>query len=145
MVVPLFGWSAGDIVTSIKILYTIASAFKEATGAKSQYADTATWLETFAADLERMREYTTANPDAKYTRNILTQIERIDTDYQDFETYLQKFNKGLSSTSKASTIVGAAKKVKRTLKELKGKVDCLKNAVLGPLTFINLLLALQSQ
>jgi hypothetical protein len=81
MVVPLFGWSAGDIVISIQILHTVAGAFKEATGAKSQFAETSTWLESFASDLERMNEYTAENPDAKYTKNIIEQVISINIHY----------------------------------------------------------------
>jgi hypothetical protein len=88
MVVPLFGWSAGDVVTSIQILCAIAGAFKEASGAKSQYRETASWLESFASDLERMKEYITENPDARYTSNMVEQVARIDQHYAEFETYL---------------------------------------------------------
>ena len=122
MVVPLFGWSAGDVVRSIQILCAVACAFKEATGAKSQYADTATWLESFASDLERMKEYITENPEARYTKNIVEQVGRVDKHYALFEAYLQKFDNGLSSTADANTITTSIKKVKWTLKELQGKV-----------------------
>ena len=67
MVVPLFGWSAGDLVVSIKILYHIGEAFREAGGAKDQYAETASWLDSFAHDLEQIREYVANTPTAKYT------------------------------------------------------------------------------
>jgi anaerobic ribonucleoside-triphosphate reductase len=143
MVVPLFGWSAGDIVTPIKILSTIAGAFKEATGAKSQFAEASTWLESFASDLERMNEYTTENPDAKYTKNIIEQVASIHSHYAEFEMYLQKFDNGLSSTRDASVITVVVKKIKWTFKELKGKVDSLKFAVTGPILSINMLLMLQ--
>jgi hypothetical protein len=70
MPVPLFGWSAGDIVVSIKIVSQIADAFSESGGAKEQYAETSTWLRSFAEDLERVKEYVDDNPTAKYTENI---------------------------------------------------------------------------
>jgi hypothetical protein len=143
MVVPLFGWSAGDLVTSIKILHSIAGAFKEASGASSQYKETASWLESFASDLERMKEYITENPDARYTKNIVEQVGRIDRYYGEFETYLQKYDKGLSSTAGSNAITATTKKVKWALQELKGKVDSLKFAVTGPIVSLNLLLALQ--
>ncbi|KAE9367306.1 hypothetical protein N431DRAFT_66497 [Stipitochalara longipes BDJ] len=63
--------------------------------------------------------------------------------YQQFEQYLQKYDKGLSSNAQANTITIVAKKIKWTLKELKGKVDSLKSAATGPILSINLLLALQ--
>jgi hypothetical protein len=143
MVVPLFGWSAGDLVTSIKILCAVAGAFKDTTGAKSQYTDTATWLESFASDLKHMNEYTSQNPNARYTASIIEQVARINMHYQKFEQYLQKYDKGLSSNAHANTITAIVKKIKWTLKELKGKADSLKLAVTGPILSINLLLALQ--
>lgn len=144
MVVPLFGWSVGDVVTSIKILYAIAGAFKDATGAGSQFAETSIWLESFASDLKRVTEYTSENPNARYTKNMIEQVARINDNYAVFEKYLQKYEKGLSSTAEANMISAAVKKVKWALKELKGKVDSMKFAVTGPLVSINMLLALQS-
>jgi hypothetical protein len=85
MVVPLFGWSAGDLVVSIQILCAIGSAFTEATGAKAQYAEASSWLRSFASDLERVKEYTDEHPQAKYTNNMVEQIAMIDKHYAEFE------------------------------------------------------------
>jgi hypothetical protein len=77
MPVPLFGWSAGDIVVSIKILYHVADAFSESGGAKDQYAETSTWLRSFAEVLERVKEHVDDNPTAKYTENMRQQVSNI--------------------------------------------------------------------
>jgi len=144
MPVPLFGWSAGDIVVSIKILYQVADAFSESGGAKDQYPDTSTWLRSFAEDLKRIKEYVDDNPTAKYTENIRQQVSNIGPHYDEFEKYLQRFEPALNSKSTVSITRRAVKKVRWAVKELKGHVEGLKAAVSGPLTSINLLICLQN-
>src|SRR2546421_5501885 len=136
MVAPLFGWSAGDIVVSIQIIYRIGKAFGEVGGAKEQYAETATWLDNFAGDLERIVEHVTDNPTAKYTENIKQQIANIDRHYAHFEKYVRKQDAALSSTSSINAVKQAFVKVRWAVKELKGHVDSLKTAVSGPLISI---------
>jgi hypothetical protein len=145
MVVPLFGWSAGDIVTTIKILYAVAGAFKKGKGAKSRFSEAAAWLELFASDLTLINEFTLANPDAKCTQNIVDHVGKINTHYASFEDYLQTYDNGLSSTANSISIDAVVGKIKWTLKELNNKVDKLKSEVNGPLLSIKLLLLLQSQ
>ena len=144
MVVPLFGWSAGDIVVSVQILYRIAEAFRDAGGAKDQYAENAAWLDSFAHDLERVRDYISENPTAKYSKDVKQQIANIDPKYVEFERYLQKYDAALASTSSVGAIKRTAQKARWAVKQLKGHVDGLKVAVSGPLMSINLLLTLQS-
>jgi hypothetical protein len=138
------GWSAGDLMTSINILYAIANAFKTVSSAESQFTETASWLESFASDLALLNEYTIDYSKAQYTKNILDQVGRINTHYAEFETYLQKYDKDLSSTARASTITDCVKRVKWAFKELNRKVHSLKFAVNGPMISIKMLLALQS-
>ena len=72
-------------MTSIKILNTIAGAFKSANGAQAQFAEAASWFDAFASDLERMNEYITEYPTAKCTGNIIEQVDRIQYHYEGFE------------------------------------------------------------
>jgi hypothetical protein len=144
MPIPLFGWSAGDIVISIKILYQVADAFSESGGAKDQYAETSTWLRSFAEDLERVKEYVDDNSTARYTEDVRQQVSNIGPHYDEFEKYLQRFEPALSSKATVSSARQAVKKVHWAVKELKGHVEGLKAAVSGPLTSINLLICLQN-
>jgi hypothetical protein len=144
MVVPLFGWSAGDIVVSIKLLNQIAEAFQESGGAKHQHAESWTWLKSFAGDLERVKEYVAEHPDAKHTENIKDQIKNVDPHYVQFEKFLQRFDKAFDSKSSVTTVGKAAKKVKWAIKELRGQVDALKVGVNGPMMAVNLLIVLQT-
>lgn len=145
MVIPLFGWSAGDVVTSINILKAVAAAFKKATGAEKQYSETSSWLDSFASDLKRINEYTAANPTAKCTRNILEHVGKIDAHYLEFESYLQKYDRALSSDANPNAVISAMKKINWGWKELKETVASLKATVNGPLLSIHLLILLQSQ
>ena len=74
MPVSVFGWSAGDIVVSIKILIHMGEAFREIGGAKDQYAETSTWLDSFAHNLDSVVEFVTKDPDAKYTKNLVQHL-----------------------------------------------------------------------
>jgi len=153
MVVPLFGWSVGDVVTTIKILYAIGSTFKESTGATKQFTDTASWLESFASDLARITDlvakYHDPQQPAQWTQNIVDHVKTINAYYTEFEKYLQKFDKALSSKTDLSSktasnlVQTAAKKVGWTLRELNGKVESLKSGVNEPLLRIHLLFQVQ--
>ena len=144
MPVPVFVWSAGDIVVSIKILIHVGEALRESGGAKDQFAETSTWLDSFAHDLEKVREFVINSRDAKYTENLVQQIAIIDPQYKKFEDHIQKFDPSLSSNSSISFIKRSGRTLQWAVKELKGHVDGLKNSVSGPLTSINLLLNLQN-
>jgi transcription-repair coupling factor (superfamily II helicase) len=144
MPVPLFGWSAGDIVVSIQILYRVGQSFREAGGAKEQYAETAEWLESFANDLECVRDYINENQTAKYTEHIKQQIVNIDRHYLDFEKHLQKYDAGLSSKSTINAVKRAFSKARWAVKELKGCVNGLKAAVSAPILSINMLFSFQN-
>ena len=78
---PLFGWSAGDVVQSIRIIKKLCEAFKDVDGAETEYAEATAFLESFARILASIREFTNANPQAKYTTDIVEQIKLIDRPY----------------------------------------------------------------
>jgi hypothetical protein len=91
MVVPLFGWSAGDVVLSIKLLYRVSKAFRDAEGAQKQYAEVAAWLGSFAGVLDRIRDFITDSPRPACVPGILKILENIDLAYAKFENYLTKY------------------------------------------------------
>jgi hypothetical protein len=89
------------------------------------------------------KDYLSANSDAKNRAQISQQVSITGNAYALLEKYLQRYDKGLSSSQPANAVVTAGKKVKWALKELKGEVEKLKLAVTGPLLRMNLLLHLQ--
>ncbi len=147
MVAPAFGWSAGDIVTSIKILIRISEAFKDAGGAVSQFAETTAFLDTFEVTLRCIKDYTFESANAKYTDSIIGHIKVIDGPYSKFEKYMLEFCPALGEASTQSKIRKVPKKVKWALRELSdvsGEVGKLKRAVTDPMLFIGPLLLLQA-
>lgn len=54
MVNIAFGWSAGDIISSIHIIIKVCEAFKEAGGAASRYEESTTFLEGFKVTLSKL-------------------------------------------------------------------------------------------
>lgn len=137
----------GDIVTSIKIIIRISEAFKEASGAVSQFAETTAFLDAFESTLRRIKEYTNENCNAKYTDSIIEQVKLIDGPYSKFEKYMLDFCPALGEASTQSTVRKAPKKIKWALRELSdvsGEVAKLKKAVTDPMLFIGPLLLLQA-
>ncbi len=147
MVAPAFGWSAGDIVTSIKIIIRISKAFKEADGAVSQFAETTAFLDAFEATLRHIKEYANENADAKYTDSIVEHVKVIDGPYSKFEKYMLDFCPALGEASTQSSVRKAPKKIKWALKEpfeVSGKVASLKRQIIDSMLFIGLMLLLQA-
>lgn len=147
MVVPAFGWLAGDIVTSIKIIIRISEAFTEAGGAASQFVETTAFLNAFGSTLERIKDYTNENADAKYTGSIVEQVKLIDGPYSKFEEHMLKFCPALGEASTQSKIQKAPKKIKWAVKELSevsSKVTSIKKQITTPVLLIGPLVALQA-
>ncbi len=129
--VVAFGWSAGDIADAVICLRSLAKAFKSAGGARERYAEEGAFLESFALTLSRLNEYTTANPDAKYSKDIEKHVELISGYCAKFDKFLQKYNDQLSSTGSRAS----AKVVWKTVKwavddELRDKVNGLRGLCL---------------
>src|SRR5271170_5460287 len=128
MVVPLFGWSAGDVVLSIRVLYRVSRAFKDAGGAQRQYMGVAAWLESFAHDLDRVREFLASTSASPCIPGIKKKMEIIDPAYAKFESYLEKYHaldETLSSKPLKHSIKAKqrAKTIVWALKEMNGHVD----------------------
>lgn len=147
MVAPAFGWSAGDLAVSITIIIKISEAFKKAGGASSQFAETTAFLDAFEATLQRIKDYTNDDANAKYTQSIVEQVKLIDGPYSKFEKYMQDFCPALGETSTQSTVRKAPRKIRWALKELSevsGEIAKLKKAITDPMLFIGPLLLLQT-
>lgn len=147
MVVPAFGWSAGDILNSIIIITKICEAFRENGGAASKYAETTSFLEGFKATLSLIKDYTIGSSNAKYTTTINEQIKLIDAPYCQFEMHMLKFCPALGADSTQTEFRKIPKKITWAVKELSevsGKVASLKKDIAEPLVLVGALLHLQS-
>jgi hypothetical protein len=70
MVVGLFGWSAGDVVSGATALYKIGRAFRGTKGATKQYKEASEALEVLAKDRKRAQDLFDAHPTPIYTPDI---------------------------------------------------------------------------
>lgn len=147
MVTPMFGWSAGDIVNSIRIILVIYEAFKEAGGATSRYEEITAFLEGFRITLSKLDAHSRRNSTLENAAEIAQQLKLIDAPYCRFEKFMLVFQPALAITSTYSSIRKAPRKVKWAVKELStvsGKVAELKKEVCDPLMLVKSLIQLQS-
>ncbi|KAL6719451.1 hypothetical protein ACLMJK_003691 [Lecanora helva] len=147
MVSPLFGWSAGDVVQSIKIITKLCRAFKEEGGSASQFSETVAFLDGFIGVLDSIKDFAGSSSNAKYSAEINTQTKLIDGPYKEFQAYLLRFKPSLGAGSSKSFLRRSPRKVQwamNELSEVSGKVIRFKKAVSDPLLCIGLLLALRS-
>jgi hypothetical protein len=72
-----FGWSAGDIVAALKLLYTIGSALKDSGGASSELQDILSFLQTLPRTLEHLYALQATPFDPDLAKNLLEQCDQI--------------------------------------------------------------------
>lgn len=147
MVTPLFGWSAGDVVTSIHIIVKIYEAFKEAGGAISRYEESTAFLQSFKMTLSKLDAHSRRNRNPEYAAEISQQLKLIDAPYCRFEKFMLNFEPALGPTSSYGNMRKAPKKMKWALKELSvvsGKVAELKKEICDPLILVENIMQLHS-
>lgn len=66
MFVPIFGWSAGNIVLSVDIPSQVGQASRDAGGAKGKSTKFTGWLDGFACNFQRLHECFNKTEYAKY-------------------------------------------------------------------------------
>src|SRR6187402_478911 len=72
-----FGWSAGDIVVALKLLYKIGSALKDSGGASSEYQDTHSFLQTLSRTLEHLNALQATSFDPDFAKTLQQQCDQI--------------------------------------------------------------------
>ena len=143
MVGASFGWSVGDIAQAVKIIVQVTKAFKATGGAASKYEDASGFLQSLKTTLDHLAHYVDLNCSDVYARDILEQLERITSPWNNFKAFISKYEKSLGPSSRQSKLGKAPQTVQYTLKDLSGEVDRLRAAVAQPLQAINTLLSLQ--
>jgi hypothetical protein len=142
MVVPLFGWSAGDVVSAARALYKIGQAFSETQGAAAQYAEASKVLEYLAKDRQRAKELIESRPTSKYTPDVRLKLEIVDAAYGAFEQHLHDYKElepvlSAPSIKRRDLLRKQSKKIKWAMERMSGKLTILKDAVAEPLGCIN--------
>ncbi|KAL9628207.1 MAG: hypothetical protein Q9204_006038 [Flavoplaca sp. TL-2023a] len=139
-----FGWSAGDILKAIEIIWGIAEAFDNAKGAKAKYATSSAFLRALVPVLQRILQCLESPDDSPLQEDILVQAEIILEAYFDFEGYLNK-RTGLVSPGQGTS--GKLRYITQTVlsafDEMQGKVQNLQGRVVNAMAFIGTILAFE--
>lgn len=149
-----FGWSAGDIVSAIKFLVKIGSALREADGAKAEFQEAAGSLaglvttlqyleqQQQAADTQRRAEVqgnpTSAAQHSAREAMLRTSIDSIKGPVSRFLNNIKKYDKSLSTRSKAHFTSGARRKIQWAL-FVSDKVKELQSRIAIPMHTLNTL------
>jgi len=130
MVAGSFGWSAGGIVTAIKILTAVIRAFDQAKGAKKQHAMSCGFLRQLIPILRRIKNQINDAKDDQLRSDLVEHCHAIDDAYKGFDEFLEKRYNGLSAgqPNKTKQIVVT---VKWSLDEMHDKVQKMKERTMA--------------
>lgn len=124
-----FGWSAGDIVSAVKLLYQIGTALRDSHGASSDFQDTISFLETLTRTLEHLNTLNTLSVNPTIATNLREQCDHIRRPLQSFLEYVRpRFERALGEGSKRNKISAAPRKIQwakmtsKKVKELQGRI-----------------------
>ncbi|KAI7378568.1 hypothetical protein KC336_g19371 [Hortaea werneckii] len=123
-----FGFSVGDVVYAIKILYTVIQAFDESKGAKKKYALSSGFLRQLVPVLERLEDQIKEASSEERRQELLVNAKTIKDAYGVFEDYIRNKYSGLS-TDDASKLRQIIAKMKWSIDELHDKVQKLKSDI----------------
>lgn len=122
-----FGFSAGDIVVAIKIIWHIIKAFDTAKGAPKKYAISHGFLRQLLPVLQRIQAQVDGTKDKDVRQDYEDTSQNIFAAYSHFEHYLEKKH-GLSS-KEPSRVDRALSTISWALNELHEKVQKLRSEV----------------
>ena len=140
MAAPCFGWSAGDIVQSIRVIWTIIEAFDSAKGSKKTYEESRAFLRALVPVLLRIKQYLDKPDQDAYRKDMEVQARIIGEAYALFEAHLDK-RLGLSSRSINAKFV--AHTLRWALDDISEKVHKLKSKVVDAVAFLAPILAFE--
>ena len=135
--IPMFGWSVGDLALSIKIIIKICQAFKASGGASGRYTETVAFLEGLKSCLTRLNEFAdnASNNHSQYAQDFQEQLRLLDGPYAEFEKYMLGFCPALDPSSKQNLVKKSSMKIRWAVSELSdvaGKVAILKKSIADP-------------
>jgi|SRR5579862_4882791 len=135
-----FGWSAGDITISIRIIYKVVEAFDSAKGAEKKYAASRSFLRALVPILRRIKQYVENPEEDQFKEDMIAQGKIISDAIASFESYLDK-RVGLSS--RESKLQNIKDKLLWSLDDIQEKVQQLKTRVVDAVAFLGPLLAFE--
>ncbi|KAI6825458.1 hypothetical protein KC367_g8920 [Hortaea werneckii] len=123
-----FGYSVGDVVYAIKILYVIIQAFDENKGAKKKYALSSGFLRQLVPVLDRLKDQIQKASSEERRQQLLVNSQTINDAYGVFDDYIRNKYSALSA-DEPSKLKQILKTMKWSLDELHDKVQKLKSDV----------------
>jgi hypothetical protein len=138
-----FGWSAGDLVASIKIVIKIAGALKDSGGAKTDFQEAIEFLFGLEITLQNLKSISPilTIPSQEYI--VQQEVKKISEPLKEFFARVEKFDKCLGSGSK----LGFWRTVPRKLQWAIGvskEVISLRDRISIPMASLGILLHTQN-
>lgn len=137
-----FGWSTGDVVTTIRVLYKVGIALKEAGGASSDFQDTTSFLQTLTRTLEHLNALQNIKLDVNITSNLREQCDHIRVPVEGFLCDVGKYQTSLRAQSKRNKILSVPRKLQWALAASK-EAKKLQDRVAVPMAAVALILGQQ--
>ncbi|RDL39204.1 uncharacterized protein BP5553_03544 [Venustampulla echinocandica] len=138
-----FGWSAGDIVAAVKLLYRVGVALKDSGGASSEYQDTISFLRTISQTLQHLNALQSTPISADLAENLREQCEHIRMLLQTFCSDIEtSFEPTLGANINRKHIFAALRKLQWAFSTAK-KVKRLQDRIALPMTAVGLMLGQQ--
>lgn len=94
-----FGWSAGDIATTISTLITVVNALKDSGGSRSEFQASVQFLESVERTLSGIQSIVDNNPDLQCEENLKRQVDIVKSAIANFERKIAKYNASLGVDS----------------------------------------------
>jgi hypothetical protein len=138
-----FGWSAGDLVAALKLLYQIGSALRESGGASSGFRDTLSFLQAVSRTLEHLNILQTTPLDPQVAESLREQCDHIREPLSAFlKDVEKKFEPKIRLKSDCKKILAAPRMVQWALFTSK-KAKQLQHRIAVPMASVGLLLGQQ--
>jgi len=138
-----FGWSAGDIVAAVQLLYKIGTALKDTDGAASDYQDVSSFFETLSSTLRCLNACQAIPVDAEIAANLREHCRQIQAPLQAFLSDIQRdFESALGRNCTRSKALTAKRKVQWALSTSK-KARALRERISGSVAAITVILCQQ--
>jgi hypothetical protein len=135
-----FGWSAGDIAVSIRVIWRLVEAFDNAKGAKKEYGASRAFLRGLIPILQRIQQYLENPEKDQFQKDMIEQGRIIGDAYAAFEEHLDK---RLGLSSRRSDVRSIVHTIRWSLDDIQDKVQKLKRKIVDAIAFLGPLLAFE--
>ena len=142
-----FGWSAGDLVQAVTVIYKVGKALKDSGGASEDYQEAITFLQSLALTLNTLRNFDgSSGTSAEDAAVIRAQVDCIREPVQCFLNKIEsKFELKLGAKSKKGirgALLGGHRRVEWALSVSKD-VKALNERITVPLCAIQIKMGMQ--